>query len=364
MSKNDDIIFEQRGLAGLVTLNKPDTLNAVTDAMLTALNQQLDVWETQASIDRVIIQAVPGRAFSAGGDIRHLYDCGMAGDFDFDFFAREYRLNARIAKFPKPYIAMIDGIAMGGGVGVSFHGSHRIAGEGMSFAMPEVGIGFFPDIGASYFLSRLPEKTGLYLGLTGERVNASDALWCGLATHGCSSDGWARCLENLCSEPDLEVALADYNKTPVQSTDAVAASPGGVLGPVQQAAGWIDLHFAHDSVAAIMASLQSVAKGDGDEAAWAGRTLKTLGQKSPTSLEIAFKQIRSGAQLDIDGCMQMEYRILRRILTGTEFYEGIRAAIIDKDRNPNWQPARLDEIDAAAIESHFADLGEQELKLP
>ena len=156
--------------------------------MLDALNSQLDVWEKDDAISRVIIKAVPGRAFSAGGDIRHLYERGLKKDYDFEFFANEYRLNARIAKFPKPYIALVDGIVMGGGVGVSFHGSHRVAGEGIGFAMPEVGIGFFPDVGASYFLSRLEGSLGIYLGLTGLRVRQSDALWCGLATHACRSE--------------------------------------------------------------------------------------------------------------------------------------------------------------------------------
>ncbi len=356
MSDGNDIIFERSGLAGLVTLNKPETLNAVTDDMLTALNAQLDVWQGDDSVERVIIQAVPGRAFSAGGDIRHLYECGISKQYDFEFFAREYRLNARIAKFPKPYIALINGIAMGGGVGVSFHGSYRIAGEGLSFAMPEVGIGFFPDIGASYFLSRLPGKTGLYLGLTGERVNKPDALWCGLATHGCLTDDLPKIVQNLCHEPNLNGLLTQLTEAQSSSLDA--------KGPIESAQEWIDFHFVAPTVAAILDSLEQSANKGGEEADWAGRTLKSLRQKSPTSLEIAFRQIGLGAQLDIDGCMQMEYRIVRRILTGTEFYEGIRAAIIDKDRSPNWQPAQLQDIAAADIDKHFADLGEQELTLP
>lgn len=369
MTPSDDILFENNGRAGVVTLNKPETLNAVTDDMLTALNAQLDVWERDQTIERVIIKAVEGRAFSAGGDIRHLYERGIAKDYDFDFFAREYQLNARIARFSKPYIALIDGIAMGGGVGVSFHGSHRVAGENIAFAMPEVGIGFFPDVGASHFLSRLPGKAGLYLGLTGERIKQSDVVWCGLASHGCPSEKLGELETALCKADaaELEAVLAQFNT-------AYAHSKGNA-GPLEQTRDWIDLHFSGESVADILTSLKVASKvggvGSGDGAGddggaernWAQKTLDTLMQKSPTSLEIAFRQIQRGAGLDISGCMKMEYRILRRILVGTEFYEGIRAAIIDKDRDPKWHPAFLKEVDTADIEAHFDDLGPQELQV-
>lgn len=369
MTLSDDILFENNGCAGVVTLSKPETLNAVTDDMLTALNAQLDVWEADDSIERVIIKAVEGRAFSAGGDIRHLYECGMAQDYDFDFFAREYQLNARIAQFPKPYIALIDGIAMGGGVGVSFHGSHRIAGNNIAFAMPEVGIGFFPDVGASHFLSRLPGKAGLYLGLTGDRIKQSDVVWCGLASHGCPSDKLGDLEAALCQVDagELEQVFAQFNSAHAQAR--------GGSGPLEQTRDWIDLHFSGGSVAEIFTSLKVAAKvggvGSGDGAGddggaernWAQKTLDTLMLKSPTSLEIAFRQISRGGGLDIAGCMKMEYRILRRILVGTEFYEGIRAAIIDKDRDPKWQPASLRDVDLAAIEAHFDDLGPQELQV-
>ena len=164
MSDGNDIIFERSGLAGLVTLNKPETLNAVTDDMLTALNAQLDVWQGDDSVERVIIQAVPGRAFSAGGDIRHLYECGISKQYDFEFFAREYRLNARIAKFPKPYIALINGIAMGGGVGVSFHGSYRIAGEGYLLPCRRLALAFSPTLALPISCHGCQGKPGFTLG--------------------------------------------------------------------------------------------------------------------------------------------------------------------------------------------------------
>jgi enoyl-CoA hydratase len=356
MTRSDDILFETKGRAGVITLNKPETLNAVTDAMLTALNDQLDIWETEPSVRRVLIKAVAGRAFSAGGDIRHLYECGIRGQYDFDFFAREYRLNARIAKFPKPYIALLDGIAMGGGVGVSFHGSHRIAGDNVVFAMPEVGIGFFPDIGASHFLSRLAGKTGLYLALTGTRIRAHDTVWSGLATHGCRSQDLTALEKLICEEEDWEDRLNSHHQTFL----------GERVGPqlLESASIWIDRHFGRSSVDEIVNSLAAAASHDDEESGWAIETLKALKRNSPTSLEIAFRQITRGAVLDIDACMKMEYRIVSRILAGHDFYEGIRAAIIDKDRAPKWQPETLQSVDAGQIEMHFLNLGDAELTTP
>lgn len=356
MTSNSDIIFETRGRAGIVTLNRPQTLNAVTDAMLSALNSQLDDWETSSRVERVIIRAVPGRAFSAGGDIRHLYESGLRGDYDFDFFAREYRLNARIAEFPKPYIALVDGIAMGGGVGVSFHGAFRIATENLVFAMPEVGIGFFPDVGASHILPQLPGHLGLYLALTGDRVKTNDALWSGLATHMCPAEQQDELIDLLCEAESLERALESFL--------VHGEGPDNDQGPLHTASAWIDQHFAADSVVEIVTTLEKTASETGSKADWAKTTLETLLQKSPTSLEVAYRQIRNAVGLDIRQCMQMEFRILKRILTGTEFYEGIRAAIIDKDRRPNWQPSQLQDVSSDAIAAHFASLDDSELAIP
>jgi enoyl-CoA hydratase len=233
--------------------------------------------------------------------------------------------------------------------------------------MPEVGIGFFPDVGASHFLSRLPGKAGVYLGLTGDRIKQGDAVWCGLASHGCPSDQFGELEAALCEADDIEVVLQKFH-------GAFRQGRGGA-GPLEQTREWIDLHFSGASVEEILTSLKVAAKvggiGSGDgggddggaERNWAQKTYDTLSQKSPTSLEIAFRQINRGADLDIVGCMQMEYRILKRILVGTEFYEGIRAAIIDKDRAPEWTPSALKDVDPVAIEAHFESLGAEELQL-
>ena len=349
MTSTEDIVFEQRGRAGFVTLNKQSSLNAVTDDMLSRLNAMLDVWEDDDTIAHVVIRASEGRAFSAGGDIRHLYECGIAGDFDFDFFAREYVLNARIARLSKPYIALIDGIAMGGGVGVSFHGSHRVGGAGMSFAMPEVGIGFFPDVGGSYILSRLPGSLGLYLGLTGTRVGQADALWSGLITHAVSSEAFSACADALSEGGNPDAAFHPH---------LIVPEPG----KLQRQSEWIDAVFSAPSVEHIFDRLVSYGDSD-EERAWADATLKSLQQKCPVSLKVAFRQIVSGADLEIEDCMKMEYRILRRILPRSDFYEGIRAAIIDKDNAPVWDPARMDDVSDSDIDGFFEHLGEGELSL-
>src|SRR5262252_7785798 len=200
MTTDTDILFERRGAAGVVTLNKPKALNAVTHAMVLALRSQLTCWADDPAVARVVITAAEGRAFSAGGDIRALYDLGKAGRHNeaLQFWRDEYPLNAAIKSYRKPYVPLIDGIAMGGGVGVSVHGSHRVAGDRFSFAMPEVGIGFFPDVGATWFLPRLPGELGAYCALTAERLRAEDAVACAVATHRVRSQRFGDLLDGLC----------------------------------------------------------------------------------------------------------------------------------------------------------------------
>src|SRR6478609_11756157 len=209
-----DILFERRGAAGLVTLNRPQALNAVSLAMVRALTRQLSQWEDDPAITRVIVTAAGGRAFSAGGDLRALYDFGRAGRYDkaLDYFREEYALNACIKRYRKPYVALIDGIVMGGGVGVSVHGSHRVAGDRFSFAMPEVGIGFFPDVGATWFLPHMPGELGAFCGLTGERFNSADALLAGIVTHRVPSARFPALLEGLAGSVPVDAVLAAFNE--------------------------------------------------------------------------------------------------------------------------------------------------------
>src|SRR5450756_2978947 len=241
---SSDILFERRGAAGIVTLNRPQALNAVTHAMVRALRGQLDRWADDPAITRVVISAAGERAFSAGGDIRALYDLGRAGRHDeaLQFWRDEYPLNAAIKRFRKPYVALIDGIVMGGGVGVSVHGSHRVAGDRFQFAMPEAGIGFFPDVGATWFLPRMPGELGTYCALTGERFGSADAVAAGLATHRIPSARFAALLDGLTGTLSVDALLAAF------------AEPAGE-GPILARRGAIDRLFAGDRIEDILAAL-------------------------------------------------------------------------------------------------------------
>lgn len=347
-----EILFERRGAAGLVTLNRPKALNAVTHGMVLALRAQLDAWANDDAVTRVIIAGAGERAFSAGGDIRALYDLGQAGRHKeaLQFWADEYPLNALIKNYRKPYIALIDGIAMGGGIGVSVHGSHRVAGDRCSFAMPEVGIGFFPDVGATWFLPRMPGELGAYCALTGERFNAADGVASGLATHRVPSARFPALIDGLTGTVAVDAVLA-----------AFAEPPGE--GPILARKATIDRFFAGDSVEAILAALDREAQSTSADAAWAQKTAATMRTKSPTSLKLALAQVRRGITYDFAACMRAEFRIVSRIIHDPDFYEGVRAVIVDKDNQPRWNPAALSAVSEADIERHFAPLPEGDLAL-
>ncbi len=340
----EEIRFERIGRAGVVTMTRPQALNAITHRMINALSRALDAWEADPEIDLVLLKG-EGRAFSAGGDIMAVYEGGKAGTPPVEFFADEYRLNARIPRFAKPYVSLIDGIVMGGGVGLSFHGSYRVLTENAQFAMPEVGIGFFPDVGGSHLLPGLEGSFGVYLALTGERIRYGDALWSGLATHAIKAADQAVFVQDLTETGDVNAALRRH---------AVAAE-AETGEPVREA---IARHFSRDTLADIVASLEA---GASDE--FASKTLAIMAQRSPTSLNVAFRQIHAGRSLAMDDCMRMEFRILVRMLQGHDFYEGIRAAIVDKDRQPKWRPAGLGAVAPEDVDPYFASLGERELAL-
>ena len=347
-----EILFERRGVAGLVTLNRPKALNAVTLGMVRAFTRQLQDWRRDPSITRVVVTAAGGRAFSAGGDIRALYDLGRAGHHAdmLPFWREEYVLNAMIKGYPKPYVALIDGIVMGGGVGVSVHGSHRVAGDRFLFAMPEVGIGFFPDVGATWFLPRLPGELGAYCALTGERLTANDGVAASVATHRVSSARFSDLQDALCNAVPVDATLASF-------ADNVGDTP------VMARCAAIDRLFAGWRVEDILSALDSEAASGGREAEFAAATAKTMRAKSPTSLKLALAQVRAGSKLTFEACMQTEFRIVSRIIHGHDFYEGVRAVIVDKDNAPRWRPATLAEVSDAEIERHFAPLPSGELAL-
>ena len=349
MTDTSDILFERRGTAGLVTLNRPKALNAVTHDMVRALAAKLAQWRDDPAVTRVVIQAAGERAFSAGGDIRALTELGRAGRYDeaLAFWRDEYILNTAIKTYPKPYVALIDGIVMGGGVGLSVHGSHRLAGDHFQFAMPEVGIGFFPDVGATWFLPRLPGAIGTYCALTGERLKAADGVAAGVATHRVPSACFPDLRDALCGATSVDALLAAFAE-PVKQTPIVAQRPA------------IERLFKADTVEDILAALDAERGPDADFARTTAATIRT---KSPTSLKLALAQMRAGALLSFDECMKTEFRIVSRVISGHDFYEGVRAVIVDKDNAPRWQPATLAEVKTADVTRHFAPLGADELVL-
>ncbi len=349
LDAGDDILFEPRGEVMVVTLNRPAALNALTLPMAQTFAPLLSDWAADDSIAAVVVQGAGERAFCAGGDIIDLYEGRSPGGnaFGAAFFAAEYRLNRAIKVFPKPYIALIDGIAMGGGVGLSVHGSHRVATERTLFAMPETGIGLFPDVGGSYFLPRLPGRLGLFLGLTGWRVRAADCLLCRIADAFVPSARLPALVEALVA---TDWRQADPRAAATAAIADHAGDPGeAALTPLRAA---IDRCFAGPDLSAILAALT------GEGADWSDKALALLGKASPTSLLLALEQLRRGAALDFDACMTMEYRLSQACLAGHDFYEGIRAAVVEKDQSPRWDPARIEDIQAAAIERAFAPRGD------
>lgn len=338
-----DVELQETGAVGVLTLNRERALNALTHDMVRDISTALDRWQASTVIRHVVLRG-RGRAFCAGGDLMDIYRQGKAGHPHFGFFQDEYRLNARLGVFPKPIIALIDGIVMGGGVGIAVHGQHRVMSENAVFSMPEASIGFFPDVGGSHFLSRLPNRMGFFLGLTGARIRAADAYRAGIATHIVA----ARHLD------DLSVALAESEEA------------GEVLDQYHSADAAGTCQLDQEEIARLFAAdtLHGVIERLGQESAsseTAASALASMRRNSPTSLAVAFRQITEGRTKTLAQCMSMEYRILVRMLHGSDFYEGIRAVIIDKSNDPAWRPASLEAIESRTIDSYFDPLGSDEL---
>jgi enoyl-CoA hydratase len=303
------------GRIGRILLNRPKVLNALDLDMIEAISAALDAWREAPEVHAVVVEGAGGRAFCAGGDIRAIRDAALAGDTEAitQFFSREYALNLAIATYPKSYVALVDGICMGGGIGVSVHGTTRVTTERGVFAMPETAIGFFPDIGASYFLPRLPGRIGLFLGLTGTRMEGRAAVQAGLATHFVPS----------AALPALSQALA---------RDGLAALAGfsePVAGTLPERDA-IDRCFAADSVAGIFARLAE------EGTPWAQQCAATLRSMSPSALRWSFELIRAGAQRTLPQCLAAELALTRSVTLHPDFAEGVRAMVVDKDRTPRW----------------------------
>jgi enoyl-CoA hydratase len=341
------VIVRREGAAGRVTLNRPDALNALTLEMIEGIAAALDAFEADPAVSTVVFDGAGDRGFCAGGDIRALYESRLRGPaFAEDFWRKEYRLDLRIARFCKDVVSFMDGIVMGGGVGVSGHARHRIVTEATAFAMPEAGIGFMPDVGATWLLPRAPGEIGTYLALTGERIGAADCIYAGVADY-------------LVPKAELG-ALASALGSQAEGAPHVIRRFALGTGASDLAArrDEIDAFFAGDHMEAILARLEASASE------FAARTRQALLKKSPTSLKVTLAAQRRGRTLaSLAACLDMEYRVVLRLFAGRDLHEGIRAAVIDKDRNPRWDPPTLEAVTDAMVARYFEPLRAGELGL-
>ena len=347
-----DLIARREGSCGVIRLNRPKAINAVTLEMFRDVDKALDRFEADPAVAVILLEGAGERGLCAGGDIRALWeDSKVRGDLGKILWREEYILNARIAKFAKPYVAFMDGIVMGGGVGLSAHSRHRVVTERTKLAMPEVGLGFFPDVGGTWLLSHSPGEIGTYFGLTGQTMNGPDAIYARFADAVVPSGKLAALREAL-TKVRVGATSADI-KTLI---DGFAA--GETAGPVAAMQPKIDGWFTHGRMEDIVAALQR----DGSELAQA--TLKTLNEKSPRGMVVTLKLLRlARASSSLEECLVREYRAALEVFASDDFREGVRAAVIDKDRNPKWSPPRIEDVTPAMVAPYFAEIGADELKV-
>lgn len=347
--QDTDINVNVIGKAGVLTLTRAQALNAINVPMIRTLLKTLKEWETDPAVEFVIIQSNSQKAFCAGGDIRAVYAARLQDDFQFcdEIFREEYQLNYLISHYPKPYIALIDGICMGGGMGISIHGSHRIVTENAVMAMPETGIGYFPDIGASYFLNRCPGEIGTFMGVIGEKIKAADALYTTLATHYVSSSMLSKLKQQLLGARSAAEALEIIE-------NAKEALPESELAQHQAL---IDRCFAGKTIEEIIHNLESA--GNMHASNW----LRTLDKRSPTSLRVSLELLRRNRLKSLKECLTVEFRLSQKFSRNYDFFEGVRALLVDKDNTPNWQPRHLSQVTFEMVEAYFMPLGTLELQL-
>ena len=348
-----DLIARKEGSAGIIRLNRPKAINAVTLEMFHDIDRALDAFEADPDVAVIVLEGAGERGLCAGGDIRALWESSkVKGDLGKILWRDEYILNARIKQFPKPYVAFMDGIVMGGGVGLSAHSRHRVVTERTKLAMPEVGLGFFPDVGGTYLLSRSPGEIGTYFGLTGTTMNGPDAIYARFADAVVPSAKLPALREALTKvEPGTNSAEIDNLIR--------GFATGEASGPVAAMQARIDGWFARGRMEDIVDAL----KADGSELAQA--TLKTLGEKSPRGMVVTLKLLRlARATETLEECLVREYRAALEVFASDDFREGVRAAVIDKDRNPKWQPTRIEDVTPEMLAPYFTEIGADELKFP
>ncbi|XP_072197826.1 3-hydroxyisobutyryl-CoA hydrolase, mitochondrial isoform X2 [Excalfactoria chinensis] len=350
-----DVLLQKKGGAGIITLNRPKVLNALSLRMIQQIYPQIKAWEQDPETFLIIIKGTGEKAFCAGGDVRAIADAVKAGDrLTRDYFREEYTLNNAVGTCKKPYVALIDGITMGGGVGLSVHGHFRVATEKTVFAMPETAIGLFPDVGGGYFLPRLSGKIGYLLALTGFRLKGRDVLKAGIATHFVESD----------KLPDLEKDLIAL-KSPSKENIADLLNSYYMQTKIDQEKEFVlDEHMEKiNSIFSANRMEDIVQKLKQDGSPFAMKQLETINKMSPTSLKLTLRQLREGASLSLQQVFTMEYRLSQACMRGHDFYEGVRAVLIDKDQSPRWKPAALEEVSDEFVDSCFKPLGNNDLKL-
>lgn len=344
-SLDDEVLVQRAGALGHLTLNRPRAINALNHSMVQTLATALDQWRADDTVRTVLLSGAGDRGLCAGGDIVAIYTAVRSGRDDaLRFWSDEYRLDAAISRYPKPFVALMDGLVLGGGIGLSAHGGIRVVTERTRVGMPEVSIGFFPDVGGTYLLARAPGELGTHLGLTGGTASGADAIALGIADHFVPSERIAELAAAL-ETREVDEVLAEFAITP----------PASEL--LAQRA-WIDAAYAGDDAEAIVERLEASAEPAAQEAA------ATIRTKSPTSVALTLAALRRSAALtSLEAALDQDFRVATRVSRGTEVVEGIRAQVIDKDRAPKWSPARLADLTAASIEEYFAPLGQAELGL-
>ncbi len=343
-----DIAVHIEGAAGIVTLDRPGALNALTAAMRAAIADAFAAWARDPQVYAVVVVSATDRAFCAGGDVREMVECGRRDpEAARRMLAAEYALNWQLDCFTKPTVSLIDGVVMGSGVGVSLYGTHRVAGERYRFAMPETGIGLFPDDGVAWAFARLPDEIGMYLALTGRSLGRADGYRLGLVTHCLPAGQFAEVIGAL-KEADPVDPLLDQRHVDPGHAELDALRPA------------IARCFGGDSMEAILTALEAER---GAERVWAEGVLKDLAQRSPTSLKVTHRHVREARGLDLRATLVQDYRLACRFIVGHDFYEGVRATLIDRDHAPRWEPSRLADVSDLRIEAYFASLGAAELQL-
>ena len=342
MTDDQDILSTVDGHAGVITLNRPKALNALSLSMIREITERLMAWKDDSRVRTIIIQSNSDKAFCAGGDVRSVYEARSKDDKSLmvDIFQEEYLLNYMISIYPKPYISLIDGIAMGGGLGISIHGSHRVVTERTTVAMPETNIGFFPDVGASYFLNRCPGEIGTYLGVLGENITGEDALYAGLATHRLAS----------ADIQDVYKTLTDA-QSQEEVDDVLQDAAGGQSDCfLQTHRNLIDRCFSFNTIEEIFEALQQ--ESDPIVRDW----LKGSFKKSPTSLKLALALLRRTKGLPLRETLALDFQVSQHCVKNHDFFEGVRAVLVDKDQNPHWQPGTLEGVTNEMIETYFVPL--------